>query len=38
VDKDLARRVGEVVVAADDVADLHLRIVVGGGEVVRWGV
>jgi hypothetical protein len=38
VDQDLARRVREVVVAADDVADLHLRVVEGGCEVVGRGV
>src|ERR671910_728149 len=38
VDQDLARRVREVVVAPDDVAYLHLRVVEGGGEVVGRGV
>src|SRR5918995_3542449 len=38
MDQDLSRRVGEVVVAPDDVAYLHLRVVIGGGEVVGWGV
>src|SRR5918994_2044119 len=38
VDQNLTRRVREVVVAADDVAYLHLRVVEGGGEVVGRGV
>ena len=38
VEQDLARRVGEVVVAPYDVGDLHLRVVHGGGEVVGRGV
>src|SRR5215212_8994518 len=38
VDQDLSRRIGEVVVAPDDVAYLHLRVVVGGGEVVGGSI
>ena len=34
VDEDLARRVGQVVVAADDVRDAHVRVVAHHGEVV----
>ena len=35
VDHDLARRVGQVVVAADDVGDAHHRVVHDRSEVVR---
>jgi hypothetical protein len=38
VDQDLSRCVREVVVAPDDMADPHLRVVHRGGEVVGWGV
>ena len=34
VDEHLTRGVGEVVVAADDVGDLHVRVVAHDGEVV----
>ena len=34
VDEDLARGVGQVVVAADDVRDAHVRVVAHHGEVV----
>ncbi|CDD85267.1 putative uncharacterized protein [Collinsella sp. CAG:289] len=37
VDHNLARRVGKVVVAADDVGDAHHGIVDNGREVVRGG-
>ncbi len=35
--EELARRVGQVVVAADDVTDRHLMIVDDGREVVAGG-
>ena len=34
VDKDLARGVGQMVIAADDVRDLHVGVVADNGEVV----
>ena len=37
VDEDLARGVGQVVVAADDVRDAHVRVVAHHGEVVGGG-
>ena len=36
-DEDLPGRVAEVVVAADDVRDLHVGVVDDGGEVVGGG-
>ena len=37
VDQDLARGVGQVVVAADDVGDLHVGVVTDNGEVIGGG-